>query len=310
MQLFIRLYICPKLRDMQETQIRTIFGLKLRQLREDKELSLFGLSKKTGLSKSYLNEIEKGKKYPKTDKVLLLAQALEVDYDELVSLKLTGKMAPVAEMVGSGILDEIPLGLFGMEEQQLIDIMINAPEKVNTFISTIFQIARDHEVTRYYFFLSALRAYQEANFNYFAHLEDEAQATAKRFHLYEDGGHISLSTLEELLTEEYDIEIDYKTLAGDRRMPRVRSVYIPGKKERLLIDPEITESQKIFLLSKELGNKRLGITVRPRTFTWIQFNSFEEVLNNFKASYFAGALLLPQKVLANELKTVFGSKTW
>jgi transcriptional regulator with XRE-family HTH domain len=32
------------------------------------------LGKITELSKSYLNEIEKGKKYPKTDKVILLAE--------------------------------------------------------------------------------------------------------------------------------------------------------------------------------------------------------------------------------------------
>jgi transcriptional regulator with XRE-family HTH domain len=32
------------------------------------------LAKITNLSKSYLNEIEKGKKYPKTEKVILLAE--------------------------------------------------------------------------------------------------------------------------------------------------------------------------------------------------------------------------------------------
>ena len=55
---------------------------------DHKNLSLFGLSKLTGLSKSYLNEIEKGKKYPKTDKIVTLSEALEVPYDHLVSLKL------------------------------------------------------------------------------------------------------------------------------------------------------------------------------------------------------------------------------
>jgi cytoskeletal protein RodZ len=38
------------------------FGLKLKQARTNKDLSLFGLAKITELSKSYLNEIEKGKK--------------------------------------------------------------------------------------------------------------------------------------------------------------------------------------------------------------------------------------------------------
>jgi transcriptional regulator with XRE-family HTH domain len=46
------------------------FGLKLKQARTNKDLSIY-LAKITELSKSYLNEIEKGKKYPKTDKIIL-----------------------------------------------------------------------------------------------------------------------------------------------------------------------------------------------------------------------------------------------
>ena len=50
--------------NIEEEYIRLIFGLKLKQIRTEKNLSLFGLSKLTNISKSYLNEIEKGKKYP------------------------------------------------------------------------------------------------------------------------------------------------------------------------------------------------------------------------------------------------------
>ena len=74
---------------MEEEYIKLIFGLKLKQIRGRKNLSLFGLSKLTGLSKSYLNEIEKGKKYPKTDKIALLAEKLEIPYDNLVSLGIS-----------------------------------------------------------------------------------------------------------------------------------------------------------------------------------------------------------------------------
>ena len=48
---------------IEEEYIRLIFGLKLKQIRIEKNLSLFGLAKMTGLSKSYLNEIEKEKNY-------------------------------------------------------------------------------------------------------------------------------------------------------------------------------------------------------------------------------------------------------
>ena len=69
---------------IEEEYIRLIFGLKLKQIRNEKNLSLFGLAKITGLSKSYLNEIEKGKKYPKRDKIILLSEALEVTYDQTI----------------------------------------------------------------------------------------------------------------------------------------------------------------------------------------------------------------------------------
>ena len=54
----------------------------------------------------------------------------------------------------------------------------------------------------------------------------------------------------------------------------------------------------------------LGITDRPYTFTWIRYNHFEEVLHNFYASYFAGALILPRQHLAEQLKELFSSETF
>ena len=73
---------------MEEEYIKLIFGLKLKQIRTERNLSLFGLSKLSGLSKSYLNEIENGKKYPKPDKIAILSEKLDVPYDQMVSLKL------------------------------------------------------------------------------------------------------------------------------------------------------------------------------------------------------------------------------
>ena len=127
---------------IEDEYIRLIFGLKLKQIRTEKKLSLFGLAKLTGLSKSYLNEIEKGKKYPKTDKILILSEKLETPYDHIVSLKLDKNLAPIGEILQSKILKEIPLELFGIKENNLIDIVANAPAKVNAFISTILKLHR------------------------------------------------------------------------------------------------------------------------------------------------------------------------
>lgn len=291
-----------------EEQVRLIFGLKLRQIRNEKELSLFGLSKKSGLSKSYLNEIEKGKKYPKPDKIVTLATALDTPYDELVSMSLTGTMAPLSDIIKSSILKEVPLELFGIEESHLIDIIANAPKKVAAFIATLFEIARNYDVTRESFYLAALRSYQETYQNYFADLEKEVKQFVKKYHI-NTTTKLKSEELEEILTEEFGYTIDYEHLGESDFPEEIRSVLVP-KEKRLLIAENVSERQRVFILAKELGYCHMQITQRPLTFTWIKFENFEDVLNNFKASYFAGAMIIPEDRLVAGLKEMFKQPQW
>ena len=71
--------------EVRSNNHKLILGLKVKQLRTKKGYSFSKLAKITGLSGSYLNEIEKGKKYPKTDKLRILSEGLEVSYEELTS---------------------------------------------------------------------------------------------------------------------------------------------------------------------------------------------------------------------------------
>lgn len=293
---------------LSDEQIRLIFGLKIKQLRTQKNLSLLGLSKLSGLSKSYLNEIEKGKKYPKTDKVLTLSESLDCSYEDLVSTKLSGTMAPVAEIIMSGILKEIPLELFGIEENHLLDIISSAPQKVTAFIGTIFDIARSYNLSRENFYLAALRSYQESNFNHFKDLEDEVEKFASR-HQLDINTAIETSDLTAILNEEYGIEVSYSGLEEFSDVDQIRSVFHP-KGKTLYVAKKITEQQKRFILAKELGYQHLQIKQRPLTFSWIKFSHFEEVLNNFKASYFAGALLISQNPLVDDLHAIFSQNEW
>ena len=52
----------------RKMNLQYIIGIKLRNFRQEKGLGLKQLSSLTGLSTSYINEIEKGKKYPKAEK--------------------------------------------------------------------------------------------------------------------------------------------------------------------------------------------------------------------------------------------------
>jgi transcriptional regulator with XRE-family HTH domain len=293
---------------IEDEYIRLIFGLKLKQIRTEKKLSLFGLGKLTGLSKSYLNEIEKGKKYPKPDKIALLSEHLEVPYDHLVSLKLDNNLAPIGEILKSKILKEIPLELFGIQEKNLIDIIANAPAKVNAFISTIIKIAQNYNLTRESFFLAALRSYQEAHNNYFEDIEQQVLAFAKAYHI-DLNAPIKALELEEILREEFGYHIDNEELSKYDTLAELRNVYIPNK-NILLVSEEVSEAQRAFIYAKEIAYNYLKISNRLYTFPWVKFESFDQVLNNFIASYFAGALLIPEKQLIQSLTTFFGKEAW
>ncbi|WP_274476372.1 helix-turn-helix domain-containing protein [Mangrovimonas aestuarii] len=293
---------------MEEEYIRLIFGLKLKQLRSEKKLSLFGLSKLTGLSKSYLNEIEKGKKYPKTDKIVLLAEALDTPYDQMVSIKLDKNLAPLGEILHSKILKEIPLDLFGIQENDLIDIISNAPAKVNAFVSTIIKIAQNYNVSKEHFFLASLRSYQEANNNYFEEIESQVEAFTKAYQIGFNPP-ITSKDLEEILVEENGYTIDETELSNEEALTSLRSVFVPSSKT-LLLNDSITEAQRTFIYAKELAFNFLNIEQRPYSFPWIEFKSFDEVLNNFYASYFAGALIIPRKDLIPKLESFFDSENF
>lgn len=285
--------------NIEKDYIKLIFGLKLKQARTNKNLSLFGLAKITELSKSYLNEIEKGKKYPKTDKIILLSEKLDVPYDNMVSLKLDNNLAPIGEILRSGILKEIPLDIFGIQENDLIDIIANAPAKVNAFISTIIEIAQHYNLTRESFFLASLRSYQEAHNNYFEDMEEKVLQFCNAFHVNVDSN-ISIEELSAILIEEYGYVIKEIVFSEQNELGDLRSIFVP-KSKTLLLSEGIDASQKAFVLAKEIAYNYLNITERLYTFSWIKFDNFDQVLNNFYASYFAGALLIPRKQLIEEL---------
>ena len=291
---------------MEEEYIKLIFGLKLRQIRNDRGLSLFGLSKLSGMSKSYLNEIEKGKKYPKPDKIAILSEKLEVPYDQLVSLKLDKNLAPIGKLLQSKVLKEIPLDLFGIEEAKLIDIVANAPAKVNAFISTIIEIAQNYNFSRENFFLASVRSFQEANNNYFDNIEQQA---AKFLNTYKSelGKPLASKDLEGILVKKYGYTINETELSKYEALAKLRAVFIP-KTKTLLLSDSLDEEQRNFIYAKEVAYNYLKIKDRLYTFSWIKFENFEQVINNFYASYFAGALIVPKVDLTSHLASLFGKE--
>jgi len=292
-----------------EENIKLIFGLKLRQLRTSKKLSQSELSERSGLSVSYINEIEKGKKYPKTEKIATLAAALDVPYDRMVSLKLDKHLSPVGEILNTRLLDELPLELFGIDKSKLIEIISSAPLKVSAFISTIAQIANTYNLTQENFYFAMLRSYQEMHDNYFEEIEKEAERFRKEYGL-PNTGIIPSEVLKGILRDRFGYRVEENDLQDYPELTHIRSVFIEEAK-KILINAKMAENQKAFLYAKELGYQYLEMSGERALMTpWPRATSFDHVLNNSRASYFAGALLISPEDLVSQLEPFFASKKW
>ncbi len=289
--------------------LRFILGLKLRGLRHERELSLRELAGRCGLSISYLSEIEKGKKYPKPDKLLKLAAALEVPFDELVSLRVTDELGPLKAALSSGFLEDFPFQLFGVEPGDLFALLAEDPIKVGALIRTFLEVGRTYDVHIEQFLLAALRSYQQLHANYFADLE-RAAAEFRERRGWPAGERLEGAALAAVLQGDWGYAIEEDTLAGHPDLGTLRSVFVDGRPPRLLVNGRLLPSQKAFVLAREIGYRELGLGARAITSSWLEVESFEQVLNNFKASYFAGALLLDAERLGADLEEFLAAPTW
>ena len=293
---------------MATVQQRIIFGLKVRQFRQEKGWNFEELSRHTGISISYLNEIEKGKKYPLAENQKKLAKALGVHRDTLTSPALTKQYGPLGDLLQSNFLNELPLELFGIELQQVVEIIAKAPDRVNAFISALLGIARNYSLRDENFFFAALRAYQELNMNYFADIEQMAEEFTQK-HQINTEKPVQYADLLRIITEAYQYTVDDQGLARYPELDRMRSVFIP-KKRTLMLHPGLTEQQKAFQLAKELGFVVMGLKERPLASSMLRVSNFEETLNNYKAGYFAVAILINSAAFKRELDRLFSKKTW
>ncbi len=289
--------------------IKLIFGLKLKQYRLDKGMSLGELARKSDLSVSYLNEIESGKKYPKQDKIAALARTLGVSYDKLVSLKLNKKLAPIGELLESNILDQLPLDHYGIDIHKLIIQLSNAPAQLNALVSTLIEMARSSELSDNAFSKTALRTYKELNENYFEDIEISVEKFKAKYKIDKTKS-VTYNKLKKILTEQFNYELNDKALADNEELSSIRAIVIPGNKNKLLINPKLKPEQKLFILAKELGYLFMKIEERSYVYARRPLKSFDELLNNYRTSYFATALIIDKNQYIKEIKSFFNKKNW
>ncbi|MEM9079183.1 MAG: helix-turn-helix domain-containing protein [Verrucomicrobiota bacterium] len=299
----------PETNKLSETNIRLIFGLKLKQFRKSRKLSLKELSEASGLSISYLNEIEKGKKYPKTDKALALAQALKVPYDDLISLKLVGPLEALSQILSTPFLQNFPLQEFGITTSGLMEFMSNHPDRFSTLITTVARIAHRHELDHEQLNVAALRSHIELHQNYFPHLERAADSFRRSqnwpLHPCPDW-----QQLAAFLSTRFNYHVDLESLDKDPPLRTYRSAYKSHRKNpTLFLNPRLAPSQLAFHLAREIAFCTLGLEDRANSDVIKPHHSFHQLFNNFQASYFAGCLLLNRQTLTEDIRHVLAQRT-
>ncbi len=270
-------------------------------------MSVSELAQASGLSISYITEIEKGRKYPKTDKIAAIARAMGVEYDTLVSLKLSKKLEPISDLLSSRFLTEIPLELFGIDPSDLLELLAEAPAKVSAMISTFMDIGRSYNMSVERLYMAVLRSYQEMHDNYFEEIEAEADSFLTRYAA--GSAVVDEALLTSLLRSEYNYRIEVFDRTTHPDLAALRSVFRP-ESSTLYLNAHLSSEQRLFILARETGFQYLGLKNRPLTYAYVEAESFEQILNNYKASYFAGAILIRREELIRRLQELFARPQW
>lgn len=289
--------------------IKLIFGLKLKQLRQEKQLSLNELAGKSSLSVSYLNEIEKGKKYPKAEKIAQLANALDVNYDDLISLKLSKNLTPIAELIDSNILEMLPLDHYGIDLNKFISLMSEASYQLSALVTTVIEMARSTELSQNNFSRTALRIFKEINDNYFEDIELSVEKFVDVFQ-FTIAPPINYEQLSQILIQHYNYKLDESRFNNFEELEQLRGVLKPGKQPIFFLNPQLSSSQKLFIIGKELAYNYLKISKRSYIHSSLKLNTFDHLLNNYIAAYFSAALILNKNNFTADINSFFSQEKW
>lgn len=294
---------------MSPDLVNVIFGMKLRQARLEKKLSLSEFAARCDLSPSYVTEIEKGRKYPKADKIMKMAEVLGKSYDHLVSIRLAPSLTYLETMLSSPLLQQFPFEEFGLEVGDLVNLFTRVPDKASALLHAVLEIGRQYDMKDEHFLRAALRSYQEIHENYFQELEDAAGNFARQHRLNGELP-LQLAELQRIIRDEFSYELDGDRLTAHETLASYRSVFINSARPKLLLNASLHPMQIKFILARELGYQFLQLKERANTSAPDKVESFQQVLNDFKASYFAGALLIPRGAILADLQEFFQLNTW
>jgi len=104
--------------------IKTL-GQRIRELREQNDLSLRELAKKVGVSAAFLSDVELGRRYPRREEIFLkLAQCLETTVEDLKNYDTRPPVEDIKRLASSD-------PLYGIAFRKVIDGRISAKKLID-----------------------------------------------------------------------------------------------------------------------------------------------------------------------------------
>jgi XRE family transcriptional regulator, fatty acid utilization regulator len=266
-------------------------GHRIRSLRMASNLGLRDLARRAEISAGFLSKIEDGAKMPTVATIDRLARALDTTTSALVAaqerpdVREPGRAIAAVEKIPFRDLD-LSAGRLALETSRV------APRHGDVGAEHLLRAAVRWRLEQ-----------QVAN--------DEIERIADSFR-------VSMPPVDPAVWEAYlqnwldERGIRVESLPVEQRpaLKGERAVLVGRPPRLLLLNQNLTPEQKLFVLAREAGYVKCGLEARSFVYPPDREDSFDQVFNDYSASYFAAALLVPSGPLMEQLKSVLQKFEW
>jgi XRE family transcriptional regulator, fatty acid utilization regulator len=279
----------------------------LKRRRKERKFSRFDVSERAGISPSFYSELETGRKSASGETLRRITKALDMSIEELQSDRYDAALEALLDFQDPDIAIK-----------EGIELLDKAPHLAKAIPRLLANIARvsDRGSKKEVIYPILLRDFQEENLNHFPELEREAKSFLEE---HPPRGvspdHHDLQGILKYLFK-YTLKTNHNFNEHQyQHLPIIRAMWLrKGNQQHLLLNRNLLDSQKAFELAREIAYNlpflRTKETLHHRvpTSPRLGLHSYTQILNEFKASYFAGAVLMPQELLEADLEAFFQEK--
>ena len=289
---------------------KTFLGVKLRALREQRDLTQAALAQALGLSTSYVNQLENNERPASMAVLLRLQSELGVDlqfFSEDDEARLFAQMREVAAEAGvAGGVPDAELRTLVQQMPAMVQVLLRLHGRARGAEARVSNLGlgeRDrgsaslatqgpHEEVRNFFY---------ARHNHMDTLDLAAEALSMRLRPAGDSAQDLARRLETHLLEAHGIEV--QRVAGEQQRR-----FEPAQR-RLLVLESLSPGQRAFQLATQLAFLEAGSEIDALAATAAVSPEAHALMRIGLASYFAGALVLPYErflAAARELRYDIG----